>query len=107
MAGRSNASLAQRSVPFLLDAGLNLRRALPTELTLGDLLECNREGLGVVAETGDLGRDEIPDSLTQLVVVGVDLPCSLGGQDDQRVAAVDLVRELFDSGIYQRVPYSG
>src|SRR5438477_2365792 len=71
------------------------------ELALGDLLEGHRQ---VVLRAGlDQRRREVVEgALAELVVVVVDLPGPLGGDDDQRVARVDVFQELIDAGVDHR-----
>src|SRR5260370_42492199 len=67
---------------------------------LADLAQRDRQRLLL-----DAGLDERPGGLqqppAQLSVVGVDLPCPLGGPDDQAVLADDHAEE----GINRRVGY--
>src|SRR5215208_440214 len=76
-------------------SGLALRvRVL--ELALGDFLE--RHGQVVLRARLDERRREVVEGpLAELVVVVVDLSSPLGGDDDQRVARVDVVHELVDA----------
>src|SRR3954464_101470 len=68
------------------------------DLALGGLLEGHRQV--VLRARLDQGRRELVErALPQLVVVVVDLPRALGGDDDQRVARVDLVHQLIDAGV--------
>src|ERR1700704_6435620 len=74
-----------------------LLRVLVLELALGDFLE----GHGQVvlrARFHQRWRSLVePDALTELVVVVVDLASPLGGDDDQRIARVDVFEELIDA----------
>src|SRR5580765_6183783 len=71
---------------------------LVDDLALGSLLEGHRQV--VLRARLDQGRRELVErALPQLVVVVVDLPRALGGDDDQRVARVDLVQQLIDAGV--------
>src|SRR5215213_2252446 len=72
---------------------------LVLELALGDLFEGHGE---VVLRTGLDERRRClleSNSLTQLVVVVVDLASPLGRDDHDRVARVDVVEELIDAGM--------
>src|SRR3954454_15116133 len=68
---------------------------LEGQRVLVDLTQGHRERLLL-----HVGRDERADvleqTLTELRVVGVDLPGTLRGVDDQRVLALDLVEQLVD-----------
>src|SRR2546423_6663488 len=86
---------------LLLDPGLRLGRALVAELAVGDLLEGDRERLGVLAEAVDLRRNEVPDPLAELRVVRVDLAGTLCREDHERVPAVDLLYQRFDLWVGQ------
>src|SRR6476660_5533487 len=67
------------------------------DLALGGLLEGHRQ---VVLRAGLDERGKLVErTLTELVVVVVDLPGALRGDDDQRVARVNVVEQLVDSGI--------
>src|SRR3954471_3684319 len=68
------------------------------DLALGGLLEGHRQV--VLRARLDQGRRELVErALPQLMVVVVDLPRALGGDDHQRVARVDLVHQLIDAGM--------
>src|SRR3954470_14617188 len=68
------------------------------DLALGDLFEGHRQV--VLRARLDQRRGELVErALTELVVVVVDLPRALGGDDDQRVARVDLVHQFVDAGM--------
>src|SRR5215813_15351725 len=66
------------------------------DLALGDLLEGKRQ---VVLRAGldERRRELVEGALAELVVVVVDLPRALGGDDHERVARVDLVHQLVDA----------
>src|SRR6266542_5467831 len=65
------------------------------DLALGDLLEGH--GQVVLGARFDEGWKLVERALTELVVVVVDLASALRGDDDQRVARVDIVQQLIDS----------
>src|SRR5712691_10700464 len=65
------------------------------DLALGDLLEGH--GQVVLGARLDERRELVERALTELVVVVVDLPGTLRGDDDQRVARVDIVEQLVDT----------
>src|SRR5262245_7530016 len=70
------------------------------DLALGDFLEGHRQ---VVLRPGlDEGRCKVVErSLTELVVVVVDLPCPLGRGDDERIArAAGAGEEIVDSWMH-------
>src|SRR5439155_21582995 len=75
-----------------------LLRVLVDDLALGGLLEGHRQ---VVLRAGlDQRRGELVERpLAELMVVVVDLPRALGGDDHERVARVDLVQQLVDAGM--------
>src|SRR2546423_15540708 len=71
---------------------------LVAELALGDLLE--RHGEVVLrARLHERRREVVERALAELVVVVVDLARALGGDDDERVAGVDVVEQLVDAGM--------
>src|SRR5437763_3117433 len=72
-------------------------QALEGDLAVGDLLEGDSERLGSHPAL-DERRDELSPALTELAVVGVDLPGPLGSEDDQGVARIDVREELVDLG---------
>src|SRR4051795_3577112 len=76
-------------------------RVLVDDLALGSLLEGHRQ-IVLRARLDQRRRELVERPLTELVVVVVDLPRALGGDDDQRVARVDLVHELVDAGVDHR-----
>src|SRR6476620_1855035 len=79
----------------LLLGGLGV---LVDDLAFGGLLEGHRQV--VLRARLDPGRRELVErALPELVVVVVDLPRALGGDDDQRVARVDLVQQLIDAWV--------
>src|SRR5919198_4417581 len=85
------------SSPVMLGSGAGWRfEPLEVHLALGDLRE--RDGQRLGAEIAGLHErwDELAPALTELVVVGVDLAGSLGGQDDQGVAGVDPFLQVVD-----------
>src|SRR5262249_14268015 len=67
------------------------------DLALGDFLESH--GQVVLGARLDERRKLVERALTELVVVVVDLARALRGDDDERVARVDVVQELVDSGM--------
>src|SRR3954463_16559632 len=82
--------------PFIPGGRSDLRfELLERQRVLVDLAQCHRQRLLL-----HVGRDERADvleqTLAELGVVGVDLPRALGGVDDERVLALDLVEELVD-----------
>src|SRR5262249_18573540 len=86
------------------DGGLTGRRralalrVLVDDLALGGLLEGHRQVV-LRARLDQRRRELVERPLTELVVVVVDLPRALGGDDDQRVARVDLVHQFVDAGM--------
>src|SRR5439155_26388323 len=65
------------------------------DLAPGGLLEGHGQ---VVVRAGlDEGRKLVEGAFTELMVIVVDLPGTLRGNDDQRVARVHLVEQLIDS----------
>src|SRR5262245_58004295 len=82
-----------RAIPWPLDGRLVL------DLPAGDLFHRHRE---VVLRAGlDQGRRGFLEAhaLPQLVVVVVDLPRALGGDDDQGVPRIDPVEQIVDAWI--------
>src|SRR3954451_18140269 len=73
-------------------------RVLVDDLALGSLLQGHRQVV-LRARLDQRRRELVERALTELVVVVVDLPRALGGDDDQCVARVDLVHELVDAGV--------
>src|SRR5439155_24796448 len=75
-----------------------LLRVVVDDLALGGLLEGHRQ---VILRAGlDQRRRELVErALAELVVVVVDLPRALGGDDHERIARVDLVQQLVDAGM--------
>src|SRR2546423_12874911 len=69
---------------------------LVAELALGDLLERHREVV-LRARLHERRWEVVERALAELVVVVVDLASPLRGDDDQRVARVDVVEELIDT----------
>src|SRR5438445_8864708 len=67
------------------------------DLALGDLLQGH--GQVVLRARLDERRELVEGALTELVVVVVDLACTLRGDDDQRVARVNVVEQLVDAGV--------
>src|SRR3954466_8151294 len=68
------------------------------DLALGSLLEGHRQV--VLRARLDQRRGELVErSLTELVVVVVDLARALGGDDHERIARVDLIEKLIDAGM--------
>src|SRR3954452_21776236 len=68
------------------------------ELALGDFLEGHRQV--VLRPRLDQGRREVVESaLAELVLVVVDLPRALGGDDHERVARVHVLGQLVDAGM--------
>src|SRR4051794_3808908 len=85
--------------PPVMSAGSDLRlELLETEQGVIDLAQRHRQRLLL-----HVGRDEWPDvleqALAELAVVGVDLAGALGGVDDERVLALDLVEQLVDGRV--------
>src|ERR1700745_2382658 len=70
---------------------------LVLDLALGDFLEGH--GQVVLRARLDEGRKLLEGALAELVVVVVDLPGALGGDDHERVARVDVVQQLVDAGM--------
>ena len=71
------------------------------DLALGDLFEGERQVV-LRARLDERRRELVERALAELVVVVVDLPRALGGDDHQRVARVDLVEELVDAWMDHR-----
>src|SRR5215475_8109768 len=77
----------------VMAAALVLVRVL--DLALGGLFEGHCQ---VVLRAGlDEGRKLVEGAFTELVVVVVDLPGTLRGDDHQRIARVHVVEQLIDS----------
>src|SRR6476469_7129333 len=74
---------------------------LVDDLALGDLFEGHRQVV-LRARLDQRRRELVERALTELVVVVVDLPRALGGDDDKRVARVDLGHELVDAWVDHR-----
>src|SRR3982750_4874815 len=75
-----------------------LLRVLVDDLALGGLLEGHRQVI-LRARLDQRRRELVERPLTELVVVVVDLPRALGGDDDQRGTRVDLCHDLVDAGM--------
>src|SRR5262245_40129846 len=71
------------------------------DLALGDLFEGKRQVV-LRARLDQRRREFVERALTELVVVVVDLPRALGGDDHEGVARVDLVEELIDAWMDHR-----
>ena len=69
-----------------------------SDLALGDLFEGHRQVV-LRARPDQRRRELVERALAELVVVVVDLPRALGGDDHERVARVDLVEQLIDAGM--------
>src|SRR5689334_24787744 len=67
------------------------------DLALGDFLEGH--GQVVLRARLDERRQLVEAALAELVVVVVDLPCALRGNDDERVTRVDVQEQLVDAGV--------
>src|SRR6266508_2922013 len=87
-------SRTRRPASGLLDP--NPFGALGLDLPLGDLLQGDGERLVLQAARLDEWRNVLASALTELVVIGVDLPSPPGRQDDQRVLGVDLRQQVVD-----------
>src|SRR5579871_3731330 len=85
-----------------------LPRVLVRDLALGDLLEGHREVV-LRARANERRRELVERAFAELMVVVVDLPRALGGDDHERVARVDLVEQLVDSRMDHRrmAPFEG
>src|SRR6266849_2146683 len=69
------------------------------ELALGDLLESHRQVV-LRARLDERRRGVLEaHALTELVVVVVDLAGTLGGDDHERIARVDVLEQLIDAGM--------
>src|SRR5204862_1521966 len=79
---------------FAAAAGLGLRLVFVLDLALGDFLEGH--GQVVLGARLDERRQLVEGALAQLVVVVVDLPGALRGDDDERVARVHVAEQLVD-----------
>src|SRR5216684_9382202 len=79
--------------------GLELLLAVGVlELALGDLLESHRQVV-LRARLDERRRGVLEaHALTELVVVVVDLAGTLGGDDHERIARVDVLEQLIDAG---------
>src|SRR5581483_11723880 len=77
---------------------LRRRGVLVDDLALGGLLERHRQVV-LRARLDQRRRELVERPLTELVVVVVDLPRALGGDDHERVARVDLVHQFVDAGM--------
>src|SRR5438477_7157075 len=68
------------------------------EHPLGDLLHRHRE---VVLRAGlhERRRIVVEGAFAELVVVVVDLPGALGGDDDERVARINVLEQIVDAGM--------
>src|SRR4030066_374279 len=86
-------SRTRRPASALLDA--NAVGAVGEDLALADLLEGDRQRLVAQARLHER-RDELRATLTELVVVRVDLSRALGREDHERVLGVDLCEEVVD-----------
>src|SRR5439155_11486497 len=95
---RPRAFPAQRR-PYLKVKAKLLLRVLVLHLALRDLFEGHGEV--VLRPRLNEGRRRVleANALPQLVVIVVDLAGSLGRDDHQRVAGVDVVEELIDAGM--------
>src|SRR6266508_2529604 len=76
--------------------GLAFVRVL--NLALGDLFEGHRQ-IVLGARFHERRRIVVERALAELMVVVVDLPRTLGGDDHQRVALVDVLEQLIDAWI--------
>ena len=107
----STAGVRDQTVRGVLDAdrllverlGLALRggSVRPADLVGGDLLEADAQRLA--GDGADLRRHHVPEPLTELVEVGVDVAGPPGGQRDQAELGVDPVEELLDRRVHHRV----
>src|SRR5471030_3193797 len=71
---------------------------LVDDFALGDLFEGHRQVV-LRARLDQRWRELVERTLTELVVVVVDLPRALCGDDHERVARVDLGHQLIDAGV--------
>src|SRR3954451_22845497 len=67
------------------------------DLAARDLLEGDRQVV-LGARVDHRGRELLERSLAEVVVVRVDLPRALGGDDHTRVRRVDVLQQLVDAG---------
>src|SRR4051794_41155634 len=85
--------------PFMPGGRSDLRfELLERQRVLVDLTQGHRQRL--LLHVGRYERaDVLEQTLAELGVVGVDLPRALGGVDDERVLALDLVEQLVDGRV--------
>src|SRR4051812_34366653 len=79
---------------------------LVLDLAGGDLFEGDRQVV-LRPRLHHRGRELVEGALAEVVVVRVDLPGALGGDDDARVVGVDLVQQLVNSWLDHGVESSG
>src|SRR5438874_2897730 len=72
-----------------------LRLVVVLDLALADFLETHRQI--VLRARFHEGRELVEGAFAELVVVVVDLPSPLRGDDHERVARVDLLEQLIDA----------
>src|SRR5258707_14850526 len=86
------------SVPTKLWAFLELGAVVVRQKSLRDLLHRHRE---VVLGAGlhERRRIVVEGALAELVVIVVDLPGTLGRDDDERIARVNMGEQIVDGGI--------
>src|SRR5205085_7885830 len=71
---------------------------LVPELALGDLLQGHRQVV-LRARLDERRRGLVERALAEHVVLVVDLPRALGGDDHERVARVHVLEQLVDAGM--------
>ena len=72
--------------------------APPTPSILSAAISSKAIDSGLRARGGDLRRHDGAQAVTELAVVAVDLPGTLGGQGDQRELRLAALEELLDRG---------